>query len=642
MGMIASLFTAVLAINVFKDSNEEGTELIIISKPISRFKIVATKFVLFGIFCLMINLSTVILSAFTIFLPRTESQFYVGLLVSMFIGNAVTFAIFGSISILLTVNFAKIGVIITNIIISLLFLIYQTLTLFVFSTPAKIMDDNYMSASSYIIQDRNTKTGEYAEDEVVQFIPSSVSADKSHPCQAKSWEDMKKFWQENIMSKDITPVLNATDWAGQMALTYLSYNTNKYAERQAHRMFALSRFYNYQLTSPASPEIITGTKGRKSIDWLYTAEASLPIGEDESLYIPGTFGFAGIPPLSATRLRGYTDQIPVGTVRSKELLSSRDVYFEKEDWKKFHDGFQTMYEEIFNYKNYGNIPSGWEDAVDWPILFSRNNDTLGHYYDLVWYCFMGQGAEQMPEIESQMGKYSKKYFEINSIDDLNNRFMQFKNYVYWQILDEQSSRIHDLSLSSDAERTARAEVLADGTMSALAYLLGMKYDENSWMMQCLPNKIDGFISENTQAPSINLMNSVWPQLKIDLGGISSDDYKEEAQKCTVAVMQKTARIFNYVCSPSENYLYSSLSAPNRTSKYSGEIYTVRDNWYPNLKWASLQEVFPISLPLGQNIQYFFYDTKPTLNYWLFAVIWGSISLALFAAGIVVYNKYDVK
>ncbi|MCQ3915405.1 MAG: ABC transporter permease subunit [Mycoplasmoidaceae bacterium] len=196
MGMVASLFTAVLAINVFKDSNEEGTELIIISKPISRFKIVVTKFILFGFFCLLINLTTVLLSVFTIFLPRTEPQFYVGLLVSMFIGNAVTFAVFGSISILLTVRFAKVGVIVTNVVISLVFLIYQTLTLFVFSTPSIILDNNAMSASSYIIHKRDmndlTKGG-YEEDQVVKFEPAEVSLEKQHPCQATNWKEMKEF-----------------------------------------------------------------------------------------------------------------------------------------------------------------------------------------------------------------------------------------------------------------------------------------------------------------------------------------------------------------------------------------------------------------------------------------------------------------
>ncbi|MCQ3908331.1 MAG: ABC-2 transporter permease [Mycoplasmoidaceae bacterium] len=184
MGMVAALFTSVLAINIFKDTNDDGTELIIISKPISRFKIVLTKFLLFGFICLLVNITTVLLTCFTAFLPRTESRFYLGLLVSMFIGNAVTFALFGSISILLTVKFVKVGVIVTNIIISLVFLIYQTLTLFVFSTPAVILDKNSMSASTYILFDRNTETGDYKEQEVVKFVPSAVAEGKEHPCQA--------------------------------------------------------------------------------------------------------------------------------------------------------------------------------------------------------------------------------------------------------------------------------------------------------------------------------------------------------------------------------------------------------------------------------------------------------------------------
>ncbi|MCQ2957178.1 MAG: ABC-2 transporter permease [Mycoplasmoidaceae bacterium] len=184
MGMVAGLFTAVLAIGIFKDTNEEGTELIVISKPISRFKIVMSKFVVFAVFCLLVNISTVIITMFTAFLPRTEPQFYVGLLISMFIGNAITFAIFGSISILLTLNFAKVGIIITNVIISLLFLIYQALTLFVFSTPLKVLSDQNMTAASYIIHERDRATGDYKENEVVYFEGSPLESGAPHPCQA--------------------------------------------------------------------------------------------------------------------------------------------------------------------------------------------------------------------------------------------------------------------------------------------------------------------------------------------------------------------------------------------------------------------------------------------------------------------------
>ena len=160
MGMVASIFTAVLAINIFKDTRDEGTELIVISKPISRAKIVLTKFFLFGLFCLLINVSTLILTSFTILLPETEPRYYAGLMISMLIGNAVTFGVFGAISILLSVKFAKIGVIVVNIVISLVFLIYQVLTAFVFKTPIRELDSKHMSTSNYITWERNKDTGE--------------------------------------------------------------------------------------------------------------------------------------------------------------------------------------------------------------------------------------------------------------------------------------------------------------------------------------------------------------------------------------------------------------------------------------------------------------------------------------------------
>ncbi|MCQ3907600.1 MAG: hypothetical protein MJ219_02415 [Mycoplasmoidaceae bacterium] len=184
MGMVASIFTAVLAINIFRDTRDEGTELIVISKPISRLKIVLTKFFVFGFVCLLVNISSVILTSFTILLPETEIKYYAGLLISMFIGNAITFAVFGAISILFSVKFARIGVIITNIVISLVFLIYQVLAAFLFSTPLKALKDRDINAYNYIVANRDTETGEYDEREIVDFNASAPEGDKPHPCQA--------------------------------------------------------------------------------------------------------------------------------------------------------------------------------------------------------------------------------------------------------------------------------------------------------------------------------------------------------------------------------------------------------------------------------------------------------------------------
>ncbi|XQP54890.1 MAG: ABC transporter permease [Mycoplasmoidaceae bacterium] len=636
MGMVASLFTAVLAINVFKDTNEEGTELIIISKPISRFKVVSTKFLLFGFFCLLINLTTVLLSVFTIFLPRTEPQFYFGLLVSMFIGNAITFAIFGSISILLTVKFAKVGVIVTNVIISLVFLIYQTLTLFVFSTPAIILDNNAMSASSYILHQRNTETGDYTEGQVVKFEPSEVSEDKKHPCQATNWREMKAFWENTILSKDVTPILNATDLAGQLALTYLSYKTNEYAQRQANRMFALSRFYNYQLTAPASPELDDASvPTRPEFNWIYTGYLPIQISEDPELYlyIPSSFGFEGIQPLTGTRLRGYTDQIPIGTVRSKEILSARDIYFEKEDWNKYEVLFQHMYTDVFHPDNY-RPPTG-EDPANKPIRFV---DNLRHYYEIVWTIFVGSKTQKEEILENEGAyefwqNYDRTSFGIVDIDDLNDRFIQFKNYCYYEALKEQQTAINDLDSATPQEQNFYQQY--SPLYEDLLTWLQCELVSNSWMIKSNGSE-DGYLEPDASAPSFDLIELAHGSLRDN-----DPDYSGYAQDLVYAKVRKTMAIFENVCYARETYLFDSLTNPTRSTKYSGHTFMVKDNWYPNLH-GTLGSLIGINLPVGQNMQYFFYKTTPTLNYWMFAIIWGTISIGLFSAGIVVYNKYDVK
>ncbi|MCQ2957177.1 MAG: hypothetical protein MJ233_05150 [Mycoplasmoidaceae bacterium] len=77
---------------------------------------------------------------------------------------------------------------------------------------------------------------------------------------------MKDYWENQILPKDPTPILNVTDLASQLALTYLSYDTNRYADRQANRMFSFTRYYNYELTSPASPEITEEIDHKQSLD----------------------------------------------------------------------------------------------------------------------------------------------------------------------------------------------------------------------------------------------------------------------------------------------------------------------------------------------------------------------------------------
>ncbi|XQP55783.1 MAG: ABC transporter permease [Mycoplasmoidaceae bacterium] len=625
MGMVASLFTAILAINIFKDSNEEGTELIIISKPISRTKIVLTKFFVFGAYCLLINLTTVLLSAFTIFLPKTEPYFYGGLLISMFIGNLVTFAVFGSISILLTVKFAKMGVIITNIIISLIFLIYQALTLFVFSTPAQALDQKSMSAPSYIVVNRNTETGEYKEQEVVKFEPTEVAVGRQHPCQASTWQEMEAFWKDKIQAVDPTPILNATDFAGQIGLTYMSFKTDEFAARQANRMFAISRFYNYELTSPASPEIVNDPdiETKQDLQWIYYGFKDLT-EFGLNIHIPSAFGFAGIEPLTGTRLRGYANKIPVASIRSKKLLFSTEVFYEPEDWIKYAEGFEEIYNGITVYTKYdtNQLPvEERDDPIYWGKAFGVGSN-LATYYDLIWQYLTGH-----------QGGHQQEYYDITNVNDLNHRFMQFKNFAYWKALDEQKKA---LTIEPTGDELTAKNAVKSNVATALAPL-AVTLTDAGWFMANEDN-ILSLLVPHTQAPCLDWFIQAWANQS---SSYTEQEKKEEAVKTAFYTLNKTAQIFKTITAADEDWLYSSLDNSKRASDFTGRPYVVTDNWYPYLS-GILKKFLKIDMPLGQNVQYFFYKSTPMVNYWIYAVIWGTISAALFAAGTVVYFKYDVK
>jgi len=599
LGMTVALFTAILAINIFKEGNEEGTDLIIVSKPISRIKIVLTKFVLFGVFCLAVNASAVLITMFTAFLPRTEVRFYWGLVASMAIGNAVTFAVFGSLAILMSVNFAKVGIIISNVVISLIFLIYQALTIFCFPIPSKALADSKVAAPSYILVDRQAD-GSYKETEVVKFTVGNIgdiAEGKKIDCQAKNWQEMKEFWENNIMAKNPTPAINATDWAGQISLTYLSYGIDKYAYRQAQRMFALSRFYNCELTSPASPEIIGGVENKQTLPWLYTGYSVIPLSESVEIYLPSSFGFAGIKPITATRLRGYTDQIPVGYVRSKEAMSQREVYFEKEDFNTYKKPFDIMYDRVFEYSRYGTPTS--EDTTTWDSFFAANNNNVKKYYEIIWASFMGKDGSVFDKKGSSY-EYDATSFKIKTPDDINDRFIQFKYYAYLKALNEQQTLLN----SAPATEHQLYYNIALQALQSLTSDLNVKY--SNWMVQAANDKCI-VVEPNTQSVSYNLIENEWALAK------AVDPSYDMAKISAKSIMAKTTAIFNVVCKTQEKYLFDSTVSPSRNAKYTGEAHMVEDYWVPY--------IVSLLAPTGQNLQYFFYKIHPVVEYWMYAVIW---------------------
>jgi ABC-2 type transport system permease protein len=152
--LIGALFSAVLSIAIFKEYSDDGTELIIVSKPINRTKIIITKFIMFIVFSIAFALLSIFigLATFAFQTGKDHPNLVGSLIFSMFISNLIFTLVFGFIAILVSLFLNKVWTILLNVIIVTCLTIYSTVTLVVAKTPAKVAGDNtnYVQTIKYI------------------------------------------------------------------------------------------------------------------------------------------------------------------------------------------------------------------------------------------------------------------------------------------------------------------------------------------------------------------------------------------------------------------------------------------------------------------------------------------------------------
>ena len=639
-----ALFSSIITINIFKDINEEGTELIIISKPLTKIQITIAKFFLFFVVAILISLSALIISLFTIFLPYMEKQFYWKLNFSMFIGNMAAFSFFGSISIILSTKFVKIGIIIINALFCLITFIFQCLTFFVFSTPSIALTRASMSAPSFVVANRDIETGQYTEDEIVKFeISVSDDGQINYPTDINNWQDMKVFWEDNIKSKDQSKYLNIFDLGSQLSLSYMGVGLNNFSQRTAKRSFAVSRFYDYNLSCPASAELIDpNIKNKKNLNMMYTGfnNIQLNLGNiiDINFVYPTSFGFLGIDSAfnlnNIWTLKGINDSIPIGYIKNKNSFENINIYFEPNEYMKYKNIFKEIYLDVYDEKHYRNEKRVSTNPLDWSILFCMSNENIGYYYELVW--------QKMHDHMSVL--------DIKTVDDLNTRFIQYKYFAFLQASQEQNNYINNMDNLSHEELEAKTQV--EKELQPFYQLLGIESVENTWLMRSLSNDSSTnipILPTSTQAIDFTMIYRTTDRYKTILSEkqLDEEQYNKTLLNSTYCKITKTMNIFNTTVLPYEKYLFSSLNNPNRTTQYNGGVYAINDVWLPNVKYPALKQLFPqyindMILPFGQNTQYFFYDVKQNIDFNWFIIKWFILSFILFFIGAIVYKKYDIK
>ncbi|MDR0739379.1 MAG: ABC transporter permease [Mycoplasmataceae bacterium] len=157
-----SVICSIVAVVIFREGRDDGTELIIMSKPIKRIKIILVKFLCFLLIIFTATISAMILALGMFFfgeydpMKNPNGVVYKDVLnieLGILLGNIVACLFFGSIAILVSVISGKIPIMVTTIGIAIVFNLINMVLPVTIKTPNKYISDQYsisMDSTRYI------------------------------------------------------------------------------------------------------------------------------------------------------------------------------------------------------------------------------------------------------------------------------------------------------------------------------------------------------------------------------------------------------------------------------------------------------------------------------------------------------------
>lgn len=211
-----SIYCAVLAVCIFNEPREDGSELVIFSKPIKRWKIINAKFCCFLSFVAINFLVDMIMPLFcmcfgkydTVTNPNGfEFEKLGSLELSIFMGVLITCLFFGSIAILISMKGNKPVIMTSTICISIVFDLISMILPLITKSPAKEVQDRNgieITTANYYNKEKNrVKCFMTADD---GLIDETIKLDKT----TNEWNNLAQ--KESGLN-----VVNAIDVGGQLA-----------------------------------------------------------------------------------------------------------------------------------------------------------------------------------------------------------------------------------------------------------------------------------------------------------------------------------------------------------------------------------------------------------------------------------------
>lgn len=156
-----------IAIEIFRTPIEDGTELLVLSKPIDRREICIAKFLVFIFYILIISFLSFIVASTSHLYPNSYYEDNMNIMIGIFIASLTTGIVFGSLSILISIFSKKIITMLSIVGGVMILNIMSMLGVVIFETPAQKISNNSTSILSANIYNLNKRKNEIIDGMVL-------------------------------------------------------------------------------------------------------------------------------------------------------------------------------------------------------------------------------------------------------------------------------------------------------------------------------------------------------------------------------------------------------------------------------------------------------------------------------------------
>lgn len=251
--LFAVLSVSIIAIQLFRVGIDDGSEIIIIAKPISRTEVVWGKILVFLSLCLFISGLAAFLCCFTIWYRYGGTVIGHSVTLGAFLGTIVIYLLFGSIAIMLSLIVKKLGTILITVGIFCVLIVYGMVATFTVTTPSKTFTQsegvNLNSVSLVKSSDSNKKTPSNLTYQwgATTSISPNVIKEQQHT--------IKGLTEGNYISKMWDIASNDSTYKGVMYTNFLFQYVNLYTLNWHEQFNVPFTVYQTIISTNTSPYI---------------------------------------------------------------------------------------------------------------------------------------------------------------------------------------------------------------------------------------------------------------------------------------------------------------------------------------------------------------------------------------------------